>query len=542
MHLGLNIRGVVLAVVGVALTACNVSGGSSMGFLEHCNELQGDDTCRSVYTGRAFCSLCVEANQGCVIEPPALVCQADGGTAAGPDTDDGSATSSTGDPSTTVQVDTTMGVATTDEGSTSTGELPCEMEGQVDPTCMRFDAARPFCVDAVCTGCEAAGGDEFCGELDSAMPACDLVAGLCVPCGDLTRPFCEGQTPVCGGNGACLPCDAHDQCPDSACHLSANDPLVGACFAASEVVWVDNTAACPGLGTEAEPACSLQDTTMAFVDGDVWAVRIQGGTPYAERGIFDGAMTVAVIGVDSPEITGNPGQQAATLLFDEGALAYVSNVRVNGNALTHGMLCNLSEVHVQDVELRDNDGWGVFDFEPCTLVVERTLLVGNEDGGLRLNGGDLMLHNSAVALNGIGGNSTGIRLEDANADILYSTIVGNDGAGADSIECDNATGTLRNSIAMGVDAFSIELGCFPLVMDNTAMDASNFAGGTNVEVEAYTPIYFNSPAQADFTLSAPPLTPFGGVAQWQEGDPEFDADGTMRPTDGSLGYTGIDEP
>jgi hypothetical protein len=44
------------------------------------------------------------------------------------------------------------------------------------------------------------------------------------------------------------------------------------------------------------------------------------------------------------------------------------------------------------------------------------------------------------------------------------------------------------------------------------------------------------------TLAAPPLTPYGDVALWVEGDPLDDAEGTPRPTDGSLGYAGIDEP
>ena len=95
---------------------------------------------------------------------------------------------------------------------------------------------------------------------------------------------------------------------------------------------------------------------------------------------------------------------------------------------------------------------------------------------------------------------------------------------------------------MGVNAPSIALDCFPLMMSYNAMDANNFASGTNKAVGAYNAAFFQSPAQGDMTLSAPPLTPYGDVALWVDGDPELDIEGTARPTDGSLGYAGIDEP
>ncbi len=60
--------------------------------------------------------------------------------------------------------------------------------------------------------------------------------------------------------------------------------------------------------------------------------------------------------------------------------------------------------------------------------------------------------------------------------------------------------------------------------------------------EAYNPLWFNDADDGDFRLGAPPLTPFGDIALWVEGDPPVDADGTERPLDGSLGYAGADEP
>jgi len=519
----------------VGLAACNVgTEQNDTGFADvPCHELQGDLTCQSLFGNRPYCSLCAEEHKGCVMQMPALVCQPD---AMGSTTEPERTDESTGDDSsggTTMALDSTGG---------STGEPPCAAEGELDPGCMELDAARPFCMDAVCVGCEAAGGDAFCGELDALAPACDLVGGACVPCTAVGRPVCSDATPVCGAGGSCTVCSTHDQCPGSACHLGDDDPLLGYCFAPEEVVWIDADAPCPGQGSEESPRCSLQDVADEVSAGDSRVLRVLGGTPYAERAAFVGEMTVAIIGVGYPQITGKPGQQAATLLFDEGVTAYVDGVQLIDNPLTHGIMCNSSRMWIEDTHIRDNDGWGIFDFEPCTVDVQRTAIVGNEDGGLRMAGGQLYLANASVGLNGIGGNSTGLRLEDVEAHIVYSTIIGNDGNGSDSIECQSATGSLRNSIVMGADALSIELDCFPLVMQHNAMDAANFASGTNVEIDPYTEIYFDDPESGDFTLSAPPLSPFGGVALWVEGDPPTDADGTARPMGGTLGYAGVDQP
>ncbi|MEX1365668.1 MAG: right-handed parallel beta-helix repeat-containing protein [Nannocystaceae bacterium] len=538
MHLGLIRWSTTIAVLCLGSPGCNVEpqGGNGGASMQACGELQGDFTCQSIYTGRPYCSLCTEVLQGCVVTIPVAVCRPDAGT--GDTTDDGMGT--TGDSGSTGETTVVLDGSGDD---TSTGEPPCEADGRLDPGCEQLDPLRPFCVDAACVGCEAAGGDAFCGDLDLTTPACNSAVGTCEPCDVAARPVCGDATPVCGPEGACQACVAHDECPDSACHLGSDDPLLGSCFAADEVVWVDNTASCPGLGSLEEPLCSLTAATEGLAVGDSRVIRIAGGGgPYPERVVFDGELTVALIGTADPIISGAVGQQAATMAFDEGVTAYVDGLGISGNALTHGILCNSSTVVVEDSTLRNNDGWGIFDFEPCTLDLRRTVIVGNEDGGVRLNGGQLTLSNVSVGLNGVGGNSTGLRVQDGNVDILYSTIAGNDGSGADSLECDGATGSIRNSIVVGVDPFSIELDCFPLVMEHNALDAGNFASGTNLEVPPYSAIFFNDPVQGDFTLSAPPLTPYLDLALWQPGDPPLDADGTPRPQGGQLGYAGVDEP
>lgn len=535
MTLGLRFWGVCIVVAGAALGGCNVDPGSNMGFTTPCHELQGDLTCQSLYTSRPYCSVCTSELQGCVMFPPATACRPETGSTSSPTPEPD--VDSSGD--TDASVDTTLALDTT---GSSTGEPPCEVEGELDPGCMALDAARPFCIDSVCVGCDTAGGADFCAERDALTPACDGALGMCVACGEVEASVCGEGTPVCDASGECVSCSAHAQCPLSACHLGPDDPLLGHCFLPEEVVWVDNAAPCPGEGTPEEPRCNLQDALTGLMPGDARVLRIAGGTPYAERMSFVGPMTIAIVGTGEPELTGHPGQQATTLLVDEGVTAYVHGIHLVGNPLSHGIMCNSSYLRIEDSHVRDNEGWGMYDFEPCTVDMRQTVVVGNEDGGVRVAGGQLSIVNSTVGLNGIGGNATGVRIEGAEVDIVYSTIAGNDGSGADSIECTGATGTLRNNIITGVDGTSIELECFPLMMTHNAMDAANFASGTNVEVEPYNEIYFNNPTAGDFTISAPPLTPFGGISLWMEGDPLLDGDGTERPTDGSLGYAGADEP
>jgi hypothetical protein len=535
MLLGLR-GGALLALVLSIPFGCR-GGSADDGREGHCSDLQGDGTCLSYYDNRPYCSLCEANNNGCVVLPPAPLCSPYQGTSSsGPDettTGDGSTGGSSG---TTVAVD--------DTGSSgTTGEPPCAMEGELDPECMALDPARPFCIDAACVGCEAAGGDAFCLERDATLPACEPDDGACVPCGVADHAVCTDATPVCDLAGSCIPCTAHDQCPGTACHLAAGDPLLGHCFLADEVIYVDNEAPCPGLGTEADPICSFT-AAASLVEPDTSRVlRVSGGTPYLERAAFSGLLTVAIVGDGAPVIRGNPTQNAATVMFEDGVIAYVDGVDLDGNALTHAAMCNLATLYVEDSRIRGNDGWGLFDFDPCTMSLDRVVVSGNEDGGIRVTGGTLSLVNGTVSTNGIGASSTGVRLlAGAEAHILYSTIAGNNGSGADSIECTGATGTLRNSLVVGVDPLSIALDCFPLMMSHNALDANNFASGTNVAVGPYSAIYFSNPGQGDMTLSAPPLTPYGGIALWEEGDPPLDAEGTPRPTDGSLGYVGIDEP
>src|SRR5690606_18465696 len=80
MLLGLR-NGRAILVLGLLTSGgCKVDPGSTMGFHEHCSDLQEDLTCRANHPARPFCSLCEDEKQGCVPARPALICQPAGST------------------------------------------------------------------------------------------------------------------------------------------------------------------------------------------------------------------------------------------------------------------------------------------------------------------------------------------------------------------------------------------------------------------------------------------------------------------------------
>ncbi|MBL4688955.1 MAG: right-handed parallel beta-helix repeat-containing protein [Nannocystaceae bacterium] len=538
--------------LGLSL-ACGDDPGPAPQFAAHCGDESGDTTCAVAYANKPYCSLCVAVgdNEGCVSSPPVPACRPGGGPGGDDDgVTGGDDVGSTGTGATAADSGTTEGSAdtqavddTASSGTDTESSTPCTELGAVDRECQAADPARPFCIEGTCSDCADAGGDNFCGAFDPATPACDATMGACVPCFEVARTVCGEFTPVCDGvAGTCSACDEHAQCEGRACHLSPEDPRQGACFAEDGVVWVDGTNNCPGAGTEADPRCSLRDTVESFDVGDSGVIFLVAGDPYAEDLVFEQDATVAIVGVGSPSLTSNPATGQPTLSVSGGATVYIANVRLNDNETFHGLACDEASVIFSDAEIAGNSRWGVLVTSPCLIALHRTVVHHNGNGGIRMLGGLLAANNATIGENGDGSSGPGIQLSHAAIDLVYSTIAGNDGFGPDSMQCEgDVSGTVRNSVFNGVGLESIDLDCFALMFDNNALSSSAFGGGTNAEIGAYVSAYFTDPEDGDFRLAAPPLTPYGDVAQWIEGDPRLDADGTERPID-DVGYAGIDEP
>ncbi len=532
----------VLAGVGLALGACNVdTTGTPPSLVPHCADLEQDETCRADYTTRPFCNRCVPASQfqGCVGSVPPPSCLPDGTTA--PSTGNDDTTTGAAETSTGAQT-TTEAPADSSEGSSSTTVTPlsCNAEGELDEDCVEADAQAGYCVASACVGCVDAGGADFCQGLDPQTPACNGTTGLCESCDAVGAGACGGATPVCGASGACEACTAHADC-EVACHVAPTDPRYGECFATDQVLWVQASSPCPGLGTEDSPACSLRDTVALVPPTESWTIFVQGGLNYAEQVVLAGS-TVAIRGAGNVQITGEPMLDEASVVIDDG-IVYLDAVRVRGNTMTHGIVCGGDGILWLDgSQVRNNTEYGVYLDGPCDVTLRRSSILRNVGGGARQYGGVLTLDNASVVSNGNGSRGPGINLQFASLHALYSTIAGNDGVGADSIQCLQSTGEVRNSIVAGAGINSIALDCFVLELQTDALDTATFVEADSVAVGAYTSGWFINPNEGDMRLSNPTNTPFGGVGLWIPGDPPQDADGTARPIDGVLGYVGVDEP
>src|SRR5690606_17886274 len=139
--------------------------------------------------------------------PPPPACRAEGSTwpTSGNETgNDPSTSSESGSGSETAVVDSSSGASSSGPGPLCSGAA-----GTVDADCEAIDPARPYCMDGACVSCEEAGGHDFCGAADAALPACDAEAGRCVACHATVETVCTGSTPVCGDGGSCVPCSEH---------------------------------------------------------------------------------------------------------------------------------------------------------------------------------------------------------------------------------------------------------------------------------------------------------------------------------------------
>lgn len=548
----LSFAGAALALATASGCSVEPSATSPLSFTPHCGDEEGDTTCSLKGIGKPYCDLCrpASSDQGCAPEPPTVpACRVGGGLAtsgadtSGTSTGSGEATTmpTTLDPETTESVDDS-----TSEGTSSTSGgpmLPCESpDGTFDEGCEAEDPLRPYCLGQLCVSCATAGGDSFCGEGDPLLPACSDRTGQCAPCDDVAAFACGQDSPVCDATGACLPCEAHAECgAGGACHLDPADPLFGECFLEEEVVYVDENAVCPGDGSEATPNCSLADALSSVAEGESRLLRVAAGQ-YDEAVSLAVEATVAIVGDGGvPSLEGNALDSAGLALT--GGRVYTLGIRVSNNGVGEGITCSDATLWMQGSEVGDNADYGIYGTGPCTVRLDASSVFNNLGGGIRAFGGSLTLHNAVVGSNGNGARGPGINAQFASLDILYSTIAGNDGVGPDSVQCLETVGAVRNSIVVGASSGSAALDCFPLDFATNAIDSASFAGDGGVHVsEAYNPLWFNDADGGDFRLGAPPLTPFGDVALWLEGDPPLDADGTERPMDGALGYAGADEP
>ena len=352
------------------------------------------------------------------------------------------------------------------------------------PAC---SGSTPFCVEETCVGCDALDNpDEACAVSDPEHPVCS--PNGCAECGPSDDSMCLSETPVCGDDGVCRGCSAHDEC-DTACDLET-----GWCFDEAIV-----------LGEEGDIEAGALSAVLEGVDpGERVAIRMAPGTQCVlDTLLIDDQRSVALLG--------EPGDRPCITSWDDRAAITVGD----GGAL-----------YLLDVRIEESYGMAV-EARGAAVHIERSELVNNSGGGISVaQDAYLSLRNSMVG--GDRNNVSAISTHSSTVDMTYATIVAGFGD-AQGVVCDgdNAV-SIRNSIVLS-EASLGEIDCPQADVSYSALEA--VFGEGNVAVGAVdTGRWFVDYTRGDLHLRTDDFgMPFEGVAVWSKDDPLVDIDGDPRP-------------
>lgn len=401
--------------------------------------------------------------------------------------------------------------------------------GAVDPAC---PAEQPFCLAGNCVDC----GALDCAAVSPSLPLCNPDTGLCVAC------LCDDAAPVCNpADNSCSKCDAHSDCPDSACDLDT-----GACLPAAATLWVGGgTCSDDGEGSKASPLCSLDQAFTRAKSGaaDELALRVKAGD-YAVAGslrVPAGRVVALVsmndlpISISSPTAPVIVVESQAKLLLDSVELAQSGG---------DGLGCAGGKMWLDRLVIRDAAKHGVTS-DDCTVTMRRSLLVANATAGMEIISGTLRLENSFITRNGnyeVPGGGVYLS-EGAGLKAVYTTLVDNRAAAGNpfSIACDadaaKETVEIRNSVAINNGGNTL---CEGASVTSSAWTTAE-ALGDNIAVDFPSlGDYLVEPA-LDGVYRAIPGTALDALAKWQAGDPPIDFDGDARPSgENSPDFAGAD--
>ena len=402
----------------------------------------------------------------------------------------------TGEP--TTDAESGSGTDTGSSSSSDSGPVGCKDSSECT------EVGAPVCVNAECSACgQASDSDAACASKDAGSPVCDEESGACVECTPSNSAVCVDGTPVCDVAGLeCRACAEHAECGD-ACEYGS-----GECFdEEGGDCWVELV----GGG-------SIQGAIDGVADGGRCTIVLQenGATDFNESFTVDSGKRIALVALTNEVVV--LGVSGATLGVSGGAEVYVRGLLFRGNPGGPGMMVSGAD---------------------SRLYVDDTRVVGNNGGGIMVEmGGYLQLRNSIVGGNGGGGTptSTGVRVVNGDADIIASTVAGNNATVNDSLQCVmNANVTVRNSILVGANAPSVS--CPGLVATYSAFDQ---AVPNNENVGPLDIVWFEA-VPTDFTLTPAGFAEFADIARWTTGDPPLDIEGTPRAgADGVMEQAGAD--
>ena len=433
------------------------------------------------------------AAMACADPPPA---GGDGSTGGTDDT-----TTVTPSTSSTTPTPTPMTTSTSETGSTDDTTT-------TGPACLDTEDCpnnAPFCIAGACVPCsEAPDPDDTCADANLDLPVC--VDDVCVACREGDDAACVGATPICDpATNTCVPCSFHAQCP-GACDIDD-----GSCIDDAVSIYVDNSVACPGLGDEDDPYCRIEGAIDAVLDGNQGILRIAPGAgQYAEDLLIGAGKTIAMLPWNGEPLLTNAGTGAPTL-----------QVRVNATS-----------AYVEGMRFQNNADDFAVDVAGGVLVLDRTSIVRNTAGALRVDGSGAFV----TIRNGFVGatlaSDVAVDAVQGELSAVYTTFVGqSDAAVACAPDIDVV---LRNSLVVGA------YNCALSDVSNTAAE-TKLAGVNNLSLGAFVDGWFVDADNGDFHLAAIP-TDAESHAVWELGDPPTDIDGDARPNrDGAEDAVGGDK-
>jgi hypothetical protein len=319
-------------------------------------------------------------------------------------------------------------------------ELPICRGGVCTPCAGNLECpiTAPVCSTS---GCGACGNSSECMDRDKTKQ-CHLPDGTCVECRNDSQDCTTAAAPVCD-NTVCRGCRKDAECADIC------DTDTGRCVPTDDILYVSMG----GTGTACTQSapCGSIVTAVAKVTATQW-IELLPGT-YVESFVVKDK-TVQMVGLSA---TVQPSGADPVVWVQGSGVLLMRNVRVRGDdAHTgDGIRCNGTvgaTLRGSDLVISDNVGFGV-NVSNCTFQLERSRLLRNRGGGVRLVDTTFVVRNNFIAQNGTLDQSSvgGFRLLSAPTGAStfdFNTVTGNRSKSdtAPGVQCDAALATSSNIV------------------------------------------------------------------------------------------------
>lgn len=323
------------------------------------------------------------------------------------------------------------------------------------------------------------------GRCRPPTPVCDEEEMSCVECTKDSE--CAVLRPICSAGQNCVQCERHADCADS--ELCLRD---GSCAAPDDVAYVGGTSPMPtgnAMCWRAMPCETLQQALAVVPARGI--VRISGLAADSGLAIIDDR-TVDIYGVDNAVLQRT--MAGGVLEIEQGSKVNLFDLEISSaNPDGDGVVIRNPPgpmVAMERVKVLNHRGAGIV-MTHGSLFVRDSMILGNDEDGIRATGRSLQLARSKILGNrGVAGVVTAA-LESVL--IESSIIAGNQGSSGGVSMKTTGTATIRNSIiaqngvagqAVGGIEISASAGVieFSTIADNTAINGLgvNCTGGTRL--------------------------------------------------------------